>query len=50
MNARLVCMCLKIISGSILVHTIAGKPNSLHDTEDGEEDSKYYNIVKSNSE
>lgn len=27
-------------------HTIAGKPNSLHDTEDGEEDSHFKDVIK----
>ena len=31
---------MMIISLCVAVHTITGKPNSLHDTEDGEEDSK----------
>ena len=28
----------------LAVHTISGKPNSLHDTEEGEEDSKFGSV------
>jgi len=28
------------------VHTITGKPNSLHDTEEGEEDSHFREVIK----